>query len=225
MWILVVGAPSQLDRPEGAVACLRQLGCHVETADLWDSLNRPDWQKNPPTAVIVESVDEVDAGRAALVRLRAVDFLAETPVLIGVSVNAIQRLDVSDGFDDFALVPYVPAELYVRIRRIEWRRSAFASSEVFKLGPLCIDFAAHEVTVEDRPVTLTQQEFALLRFLCENRGRVFTREQLLQRVWGVDYYGGSRTVDIHVRRLRMKLGAAASCVQTVRGVGYKVRES
>ena len=70
---------------------------------------------------------------------------------------------------------------------------------------------------------LTQQEFALLRFLAQRRGRVFSREQLLEQVWGVDYYGGSRTVDIHVRRLRQKLGSAVGDLETVRGVGYKMK--
>jgi DNA-binding response OmpR family regulator len=91
------------------------------------------------------------------------------------------------------------------------------------MGALCIDLAAHEVTVDGRPVSLTQQEFALLRFLSQQRGRVFSRQQLLERVWGVDYYGSSRTVDIHVRRLRMKLGNAVNHLETVRGVGYKMK--
>jgi DNA-binding response OmpR family regulator len=89
---------------------------------------------------------------------------------------------------------------------------------------MCIDLAAHEVTVDGRGVDLTHQEFALLKFLSQNRGRVYSRDQLLSRVWGVDYYGTSRTVDIHVRRLRMKLGAQASRpIETVRGVGYKMK--
>ena len=95
--------------------------------------------------------------------------------------------------------------------------------ERLKMGSLCVDLAAHEVTVDGRYVQLTQQEFALLRFLCQNRGRVYSRRQLLERVWGVDYYGSSRTVDIHVRRLRMKLGNAIGSLETVRGVGYKVK--
>ncbi|MFW5875595.1 MAG: winged helix-turn-helix domain-containing protein [Myxococcota bacterium] len=224
MWILVVGPEGVLGRPEGAVASLRELGCPVETADLWDSLDDPALAENPPTAVLVEAIDEVDAGRAALVRLRAVPALAEVAVLAAVSVNAISRLNVADGFDDFVLVPYVPAELYMRIRRIEWRRSEFAGQERTKVGSIVIDLAGHEVSVDGRPVELTQQEFALLRFLSQNRGRVFTRNQLLERVWGVDYYGSSRTVDIHVRRLRMKLGGALDSLETVRGVGYKMKK-
>ena len=146
-----------------------------------------------------------------------------TGIARAVTVRGLSRLDPSDGFDDFALVPYVAPELYLRIRRAEWRRSDFNAPERLKMGVLCIDLAAHEVTVDSRPVQLTQQEFALLRFLCQNRGRVYSRQQLLERVWGVDYYGTSRTVDIHVRRLRMKLGSAVDGLETVRGVGYKIK--
>jgi DNA-binding response OmpR family regulator len=224
MWILVVGPKAALERSEGGVAVLRQLGCRVETLDLWDSIDEEAMHQKPPAAVLVEAQDEVDAGRAALVRLRAVASLADVPVLLAVTVAALQRVDPGDGFDDIVLVPYVPAELYVRIRRAEWKRSEFAQQERIKIGAICIDLAAHEVTVDGRGVDLTHQEFALLKFLSQNRGRVYSRDQLLSRVWGVDYYGTSRTVDIHVRRLRMKLGAQASRpIETVRGVGYKMK--
>lgn len=223
MWILVVGPEGVLGRAEGAVACLRELGCRVETADLWDSLDDPRYYEDPPTVILVEAIEEVDAGRAALVRLRAVPALAETPVLVAITVSAISRLGIGDGFSDFVLVPYVPPELYMRIRRAEWRTSEFSGQERIKIGALVIDLAAHEVVVEGRHVSLTQQEFALLRHLAQHRGRVFTRQQLLERVWGVDYYGSSRTVDIHVRRLRMKLGNSIDPLETVRGVGYKMK--
>lgn len=223
MWILVVGTGAILGREEGGAAVLRELGCRVQVHDLWDDLDEPRYVEDPPAAVLVEAVDQFDAGRAALVRIRSAGGLAEVPCLVAVSVGQAQRLDGHDGFDDFILVPYVPAELYVRVRRAEWRRSEFAGQERIKIGGLCLDLAGHEVTVEGRPVELTHQEFALLKFLSQNRGRVFSREQLLNRVWGVDYYGGSRTVDIHVRRLRMKLGHAAEPIETVRGVGYKMK--
>lgn len=223
VWILVVGSEARADREGGALDVLQQLGCNVKATDLWASLDDEELRRDPPTAVLIEALDEVDAGRAALLRLRAVASLAEVPALCAVTVNALQRLDPGDGFDDFMLHPYVPAELYQRIRRAEWQRSDFNAPERLKMGSLCIDLAAHEVTVDGNPTQLTQQEFALLRFLCSNRGRVFSRQQLLERVWGVDYYGSSRTVDIHVRRLRMKLGSAVDNLETVRGVGYKMR--
>ena len=222
MWILVVGSPHVVERPEGGAATLQQLGCRVRKADLWDRFDDETLGVEPPTAVLVEALEEPDAGRAALLRLRAVRALSDVPVLAAVTVNALQRIRPTDAYDDIVLVPYVPAELYVRVRRAEWARSEFESPERIKLGRVVIDVAAHEVRLEGRTVELTQQEFALLRFLASNRGRVFSREQLLERVWGVDYYGGSRTVDIHVRRLRMKLGKEYARVETVRGVGYKM---
>ena len=224
MWILVVGSPQLASREGGGLAVLRELGCRVQAADLWDRLEEDEaLAGDPPAAALVEVLDQIEAGRAALARIRATPALAEVPVLAAVTVPALQRLAPGDGFDDIVLVPYVPVELYVRIRRAEWRRSDYADSERLKVGPLVIDRAAHEVEVEGRPVQLTHQEYALLEFLARHRGRVFSRQQLLERVWGVDYYGGSRTVDIHVRRLRMKLAAGAEPLETVRGVGYKMK--
>ncbi|MFW5921414.1 MAG: response regulator transcription factor [Polyangiales bacterium] len=219
----MVGPEGALGRPEGAVAALRELGCRVETADLWDRFDDLSLAQDPPTVVLIDALEEVDAGRAALVRVRAVGALAEVPVIIAVTVGAVTRLGVADGFDDFVLSPFVPAELYARVRRAEWERSEFAGHERIKVGDMVIDLAAHEVAVGDRPIELTQQEFALLRFLCQHRGRVFTRDQLLERVWGVDFYGSSRTVDVHIRRLRAKLGDAVKHLETIRGVGYKMK--
>jgi len=122
------------------------------------------------------------------------------------------------------LLPLVPAELYARIRQLDWKTAAFGSEEVLKIEELLIDVAGHEAKLGGRRLALTHQEFELLRFLAQHRGRVFTREQLLERVWGYQYAGGSRTVDIHVRRVRAKLGhAAGSLIETVRHVGYKMR--
>lgn len=203
---------------------LQDLGCRVHTADLFDEmLEDQRLIDDPPTAVLIEARDRVAAGRAALMRIRAIPALAEIPALLSVSVDALQRVNPSDAFDDIILFPYVPVEIYVRIRRAEWRRSEFENHEQIKLGAVVVDLAGHEVEVDGRTVDLTHQEFALLRFLASNRGRVFSRQQLLERVWGLDYAGGSRTVDIHVRRLRMKLGQQNVPIETVRGAGYKLR--
>ena len=142
--------------------------------------------------------------------------------MIAVTVGQIARVEPSSGFDDFVLHPYVPEELYGRIRALEWRRSEFATDERLKVGEIIIDKAAHEVSVGGRPIALTAKEFALLSYLCERRGRVMTRDHLLSRVWGNRYEGGARTVDIHVRRLRAKFGDALP-LETLRGSGYKLR--
>ena len=224
MWILVVGPERAISASEGAMETLSGLGCKVRAADIWDPLEGPELTNPPPTAIIIEALEEVDAARAAFGRLRKVTALEQIPVVVAVTVAGLSGVKPEDPFDDVVLVPYLPAELYLRLRRVEWRRSEFAGAERIKIGPLCINVAAHEVSVGERLIELTHQEFALLRFLCENRGRVFSRQRLLERVWGVDYYGSSRTVDIHVRRLRQKLGSSIDGLQTVRGVGYKMRE-
>lgn len=150
--------------------------------------------------------------------------LADVPSLLVVTLPRLPGLDFSLGFDDFALRPLVPAELYARLRQLDWRTAAFGGEEVIKIGDLVIDIAGYEAFVGGRRLDLTHQEFELLRFLARNRGRVFTRDQLLQKVWGYQYSGGTRTVDIHVRRLRAKLGSVHSgLIATVRHVGYKMR--
>ncbi|MFK8000511.1 MAG: winged helix-turn-helix domain-containing protein [Polyangiales bacterium] len=223
MWILVIGPARALLEPQSAAEVLRQLGCEVACADLWDDLEAIIDERPAPAAVLVEALDQVEAARAAAQRCESVARLSGVPLLVGVSVRGLSGVKADDGFDDLVLHPYVPAELYLRIRRAEWQRSDFAVEERVKMGPLSIDLAGHEVSVDGQPVDLTQQEFALLRFFSQQRGRVFSRDQILSQVWGVDYYGGSRTVDIHVRRLRKKLGPAIDHLETVRGVGYKLR--
>ncbi len=222
MWILVIGQPKGLALPDSGAAVLRDLGCEVVTADVWDDLHAL-MRKTPPVVVFLEAIDEVGAARAALLRCAEVPALAGVPALLGVSVKGLSQVKAEDAFHDVVLHPYVPPELYLRVRRAEWRSSDFARAERIKIGALDIDLAAHEVRASGRVVELTQQEFALLSFLCQRRGRVFSRQQLLSQVWGVEYYGGSRTVDIHVRRLRQKLGAAVDDLETVRGVGYKMK--
>lgn len=224
MWILVVGSGKHAERPEGGAALLRELGCRVTHVDLFEPLAEVETSSGkPPAAVLCEVLDQVELGRAALRTIRARPALAAVPVIGAVTVSALQQLGNDTAFDDLVLVPYVPVELYVRIRRAEWRRSEFSGEGILKMGALVVDAAAHEVRLDDRTLTLTHQEFALLEFLLKHRGRAFSRQQLLERVWGVDYYGGSRTVDIHVRRLRMKLGTAADAIETIRGVGYKIK--
>jgi DNA-binding response OmpR family regulator len=224
MWILVMGEAELLEEADGALSVLRELGCRVRGVDVRDSLSDPSLASNPPAAVLVEAHGDMDAARAALKRVRGSGPLAEVPTIVGVKLALAQRCDGTDGFDDFVLVPYIPAEVYVRIRRIERRRSEFAGQEIIKFGPMTIDLAAHEVTVDGRRIEMTNLEFMLLRFLCQNRGRVFSREQLLARVWGANY-ANSRTVDMHMRRLRMKLSDVNLPIETVRGVGYKLRAS
>ncbi len=223
----VVGHGPLLDREEGAAATLRQLGANVRTLDLWDDpvnlLEDSDDEYNVrPRALVFEALDRPDLAVAALRTVRGESSFDSVGALIAVSVGQVARVEPSSGFDDFVLCPYVPEELYARIRALEWRRSEFATEERYKVGAILIDKAGHEVSVGGRPVSLTAKEFALLGYLCERRGKVLSRDHLLARVWGNRYDGGPRTVDIHVRRLRAKLGDGLP-LETLRGSGYKLR--
>jgi DNA-binding response OmpR family regulator len=222
-FIAIVGHGPELEREDGAATVLRNLGADVSTLDLWDEphrLFRSD-EEGRARALIVEALDRPDLAVAALRALRREARLESVGALVALTTAQVARIEPSSGFDDFVLVPYVPAELYARIRLLEWRRSEFATEERMKVGDIVIDRAAREVLLGGASVTLTAKEFALLAYLCERRGKVVSREELLRRVWGNRYEGGARTVDIHVRRLRAKLGAALP-LATLRGSGYKL---
>ncbi len=135
------------------------------------------------------------------------------------------RLDMSLGFDDLILAPYRLSELAARLRLARARLDASEpAAGVIGRGPLTVNPATYEVFAYGAPIELTLKEYQLLLFLVQNPGRVFTREQLLSRVWGDDYYGGTRTVDVHIRRLRAKTERAGDFLETVRGVGYRFVE-
>ena len=146
------------------------------------------------------------------------------PVLMltarGEEIDRVVGLEL--GADDYVVKPFSPRELILRIKAI-LRRSAVETdeSESVRIGPLAIDIKGHHVMVNDQPVPLTATEFKLLVTLFQRRGRVQTRDELLNVVWGYDYMGYGRTVDAHVKRLREKLGEASALVETVRGVGYR----
>jgi DNA-binding response OmpR family regulator len=219
----IVGHGPELEREEGAANTLRGLGAEVSTIDLWDEpslLFKGDDQVEV-RSLIVEALDRPDLAIAALRALRREPRLKDAGALLAVTAPQVARVDPASGFDDFVLAPYVPAELYARLRILDFRRSEFATEERMKVGSIVIDRAAREVLLNGASVTLTAKEFALLAYLCERRGKVLSREELLRRVWGSRYEGGARTVDIHVRRLRVKLGAALP-LATLRGSGYKL---
>lgn len=223
-FVVVIGHGPDLEAPEGAATLLRTLGADVRTLDLWDEGGGLfDEEGASARAIVIEAGDRPDLAVAALRAVRKTHELAETPAIVAVTPRQIGRVDPASGFEDFIVMPCTPSELYARIRQVEWRRSEFSMEERVKVGRLVVDRAAHEVLVDGRTISLTAKEFALLAFLAQNRGRVFSRESLLARVWGGRYEGGPRTVDIHVRRLRMKLGEDAFPLETLRGAGYKLR--
>ncbi len=147
------------------------------------------------------------------------------PFLALLSSGEMDALDGSLQADDFIVPPYRPVEVALRIQRLIKRSRPDDAVAPLKNGELTIDLARYEVTLSGRRVDLTFKEYELLRFLAASPGKVFTRETLLNRVWGYDYFGGTRTVDVHVRRLRSKIETTTgSFIETVRNVGYRFRE-
>ncbi len=180
-----------------------------------------------PPAVSADLVG-VYAGDDASAALQFCQILSKEEAMKGVPLVALVRVEhlkelfLREGaFDDFLVVPYQLAELDARLRHVLWQAKQEAQTDLLTFGPLQVNLATYQVHLDGVPVDLTYMEYELLKFLATHRGRVFSREQLLSQVWGYDYYGGSRTVDVHVRRVRAKLGDHAKSIQTVRNVGYK----
>ena len=144
-------------------------------------------------------------------------------LIVLVAEEIADRVTVDLPVDDFAFLPTSAAELARRIERALWRRHGIDSENFVHCGALGLDLSNYRVTVANEPVVMTFKEYELLRFLAMNTGRVFTREQLLNRVWGYDYFGGARTVDVHIRRIRAKIEIHGhSFIETVRNVGYRL---
>jgi len=223
--VLVVGHLPVLEAEGGVAALLRQLGADVQPLDLWDDFGLASEQarsRGGVRAMVFDAGERFDLAAAALRAARKEQELEGIPSLLALPPRQITSFDPGSGFDDFIVMPCVPAEIYARLRALEWHRSEFSTEERLKVGSLVVDRAAHEVTVDGQRVELTAKEFSLLSFLATHRGRVHSRDTLLARVWGSRYEGGARTVDIHVRRLRAKLGDALP-LETLRGAGYKLR--
>jgi len=164
----------------------------------------------------------VELGDQPIRRLREVSRIAEAiglPIVLAVSTDQLALMESTAGVSDFFTAPFDPLEVRLRVQRL----TAEASNDhvvVFK--DLELNTLNYQATLAASPIDLTFMEYELLRFLVQNPVRVWSREQLLSKVWGYDYYGGARTVDVHIRRLRSKLGEErASWITTVRSVGYR----
>jgi DNA-binding response OmpR family regulator len=146
-----------------------------------------------------------------------------TVMMALVDESLVERVTVDLAVDDFMVLPVAVPELQRRVERALWRRHGIDSENFVRCGALTIDLGNYRVAVDGIPLVMTFKEYELLRFLTMNAGRVFTREQLLNRVWGYDYYGGARTVDVHIRRIRSKIEIHGhSFIETVRNVGYRL---
>ena len=183
----------------------------------------------------LEDVAQTDKLDVVLLDLAAVGIGAQSvidrvsqlqlPTLLVVDGAAVTQYDPAINPDDFIVSPMQSAELVARVGQIVYRRDGRGGEQQVRVGELTIDLDSYEVTMAGRRVSLTYKEFQLLTLLASNPGRVYTREALLNQVWGYDYLGGTRTVDVHIRRLRSKVEDPDHLfVETIWNVGYRFRD-
>ena len=179
-----------------------------------------------PSLVLLDIMLPEEDGISVLKQLRSSARTCRLPVIMltakGTEYDKVLGLDA--GADDYLAKPFGMMELLSRIRAL--LRRTQQETDTYRCGVLAVDQARHTVTVNGQEVALTQKEFEVLCLLLKNRGQVLSRERLIEDVWGYAFTGESRTVDVHVRTLRQKLGEAGAYIETVRGYGYKIsRES
>lgn len=179
-----------------------------------------------PQLVLLDVMLPGEDGNQLLMRLKQDPRTRSVPVIMvtakGEEMDKVQSLD--GGADDYIVKPFGVMELLSRVRAV-LRRAGKEQPGELAAGGLRMDVERHRVYADGRDVTLTHMEFELLHYLLLNRGIALTRERLLDAVWGIDYAGDTRTVDVHMRTLRVKLGDASRCLETVRGVGYRLEDA
>ncbi len=179
-------------------------------------------EKNPPSLIILDLMLPGMSGMEICRRLRRETLTEKTPIIMltakAAETEKIAGLDL--GADDYIVKPFSVKEVVARIRAV-LRRVEKESAPKYEDERLRVDFEDVRVVCADENVKLTRKEFALLAHLIKNTGRVATRQQLLDNVWGYSYFGDTRTLDVHIRRLRQKLGDCGKCVETVVGIGYR----
>ena len=174
--------------------------------------------------VMLLDTDEATTGSEAWEQAQRIRQEGQIPLIALVSGEKLNGLD--SNIDDFVVKPWEPNEVTVRIKRILREKESIDGEDIIRCGDLVIDSAKCEVSLSGKSIMLTFKEYQLLKFLASNKGKVFTRESLLNKVWGWDYYGGDRTVDVHIRRLRSKIeDPTHTFIETVRNIGYRLREN
>ena len=184
-------------------------------------------KKERPSLVILDLMLPGMDGKDICRALKSNPLTQSIPILmLTAKAEEVDRvIGLELGADDYVTKPFSPRELVLRVKAILRRKEVGQESEkLFRIGDLLIDIDRHHVAIKERPVQLTSTEFKLLVELASKRGRVQTREHLLDRVWGYAYEGYARTVDTHIRRLREKLGSLGDHIETIRGVGYRFKE-
>ena len=200
------------------VATLRQEGIEAALVSDEDELEslRSD---SLPQLVLLDASAMSDAESRQCARKCAA---LKLPIIALVPLDQMVHLDVTLGFDDFQATPANVAELVARAKHVVWQSRTSDGDEVIRVGELVVDLTGYEVSLKGRRIALRFKEYELLRLLASNPGRVYSRDALLSQIWGYDYFGGTRTVDVHIRRLRSKIeDSDHSFIETIWNVGYR----
>lgn len=178
-----------------------------------------------PELIILDVMLPGEDGLTILKRLRSSPVTADIPVIMATAKGSEydKVIGLDGGADDYLAKPFGMMEMVSRIKAV-LRRTAPKQAKVISYGGITLDEGKHTVTVNKTPVSLTLKEYEILKLLIDNPGQVFTREILLSDIWGIDFTGETRTVDVHIGTLRTKLAEAGDLIETVRGVGYKMEE-
>ncbi len=181
-------------------------------------------EKEKPTLVVLDIMLPNDDGLEILKRLKSKAQTADLPVIMltakGSEYDKVNALDL--GADDYITKPFGVMELISRVKALIRRTASTVAEDVLELDQIKLDIKRRIVTVQGEEVTLSFKEFELLHYLMQNKGIVLSRDKIMQVVWGFDFEGESRTVDMHIKLLRQKLQESGNCIITVRGVGYKI---
>lgn len=179
-----------------------------------------------PQLIMLDIMLPGEDGISLLKRLRGNAATAGIPVIMatakGTEYDKVNGLDL--GADDYLTKPFGMMEMISRVKAVLRRCAPVEEPQLLRVGALSLNLAEHTVTADDRRVALTLKEYELLRLFMQHPGRVYSRDQLLAKVWEEDYIGETRTVDVHIGTLRTKLGACGDYIRTVRGVGYRLEE-
>ena len=192
-----------------------------ESTDFWKAL-----ETETPELIMLDIMLPGEDGIEILKKLRKKTKTAEIPVIMatakGTECDKVTGLDT--GADDYLVKPFGMMEMISHIKAVLRRTAPKTSKNVLSTGKLSLNLDEHSVFADGEKVVLTFKEFELLKIFMENPGKVFSRDALLEKVWGADYYGETRTVDVHIGTLRTKLGECGDYIETVRGVGYRMEE-
>ena len=191
----------------------------ADGAELWEAL-----QKDTPELVVLDVMLPGEDGVAILKRLKEDERLRDIPVIMATAKSTefdkVQSLDL--GADDYITKPFGMMEMVSRVNAVLRRSQPKQTASLLKMDGLTLDESQHTVTIDGQRVVLTYKEYELLRLFLSHPGMAFSREQLLQTVWNTDYAVETRTVDMHIRTLRQKLGEYGRYIETIRGVGYRL---